>query len=164
MRNKKGFLLAEETLKIILAVISIGFLVYFLTALYFTNQSSKDLEQAEASLEHLIEQINLESETVEIYNPSSKLIDKWWITSWPREGVKPKKCSNLDWENCICVCERLFTGLPQGYADDCDSEGMCVQNPSNLVVKVGEDQAPIEIKNPPITLLIDKENKKITKK
>ena len=32
--NRKGFLLAEETLKIILALIAITFLVYFLVSLY----------------------------------------------------------------------------------------------------------------------------------
>ncbi|KKK68866.1 hypothetical protein LCGC14_2939740, partial [marine sediment metagenome] len=35
--KKKGFLLAEETLKMILAVIAIGFLAFFLTSLYFNS-------------------------------------------------------------------------------------------------------------------------------
>ena len=69
-KNRKGFLLAEETLKIILAVISIGFLVYFLSALYFANQNSEELEQAEASLEFLINEINSGSDKVEIYKDS----------------------------------------------------------------------------------------------
>ena len=66
--NKKGFLLAEETLKIIIALISLGFLVYFLGALYFANQDSKELEQAKASLEFLVKEINDGRKEVTIFN------------------------------------------------------------------------------------------------
>src|SRR3989338_4460161 len=55
--EKRGFLLAEETLKIIIAVISIGFLIYFLAALYFASRDAEKLEQAGASLEFLINDI-----------------------------------------------------------------------------------------------------------
>ena len=44
--DKKGFLLAEETLKIILAVIAIGFLAYLLVSIYFNYRENKDLEMA----------------------------------------------------------------------------------------------------------------------
>ena len=57
-KNKKGFLLAEETLKIILALICIVFLVYFLVYLYFSNVDSKKLEQAKSSLDYLFKEIN----------------------------------------------------------------------------------------------------------
>ena len=64
--NKRGFLLGEETLKIVLAVIAIGFLVFFLVSLYSSYTRNKDLELAEASLGYLIEGINSGSEEVEI--------------------------------------------------------------------------------------------------
>jgi len=48
--NKKGFLLAEETLKIVVAVISITFLIYFLTSLYFARIDGENLRKAEAVL------------------------------------------------------------------------------------------------------------------
>ena len=44
LKNKKGFLLAEETLKIILAVIAIGFLAYLLFSIYKSGSDSKNLE------------------------------------------------------------------------------------------------------------------------
>ena len=80
--QRKGFLLAEETLKIIIAVISIGFLVYFLAALYFANRDAEKLEQAGASLEFLISEVNLQREEVVLYNPEG-----WVLTSWPH-GVR----------------------------------------------------------------------------
>ena len=54
MKCKKGFLLVEETLKIIIALISLIFLVYFLVSLYMANQNAKNLEWAKSSLNHLI--------------------------------------------------------------------------------------------------------------
>ena len=50
MKNKKGFLLAEETLKMVLAVICIGFLIAFLFALYFNNVNNAKFLQAESVL------------------------------------------------------------------------------------------------------------------
>ncbi len=106
-KNRNGFLLAEETLKIILAVISIGFLVYFLSALYFANQNSKDLEQAKASLKHLVDGINSGSNKIEIYNPSSSAIvpGGWILISFPLEGnIFPDKCNDKKW--CIKMTTR----------------------------------------------------------
>ena len=157
-KNRKGFLLAEETLKIILAVISIGFLVYFLGALYFANQNDEKLEQAKASLEHLVSEINSMEEgevrKVEIYNPSSQLIplEDWFITNWPhkQDGKFPESCNK---NKCVCICEK-DGGLDVG---DCNDEGICLEN--DFMV---EDEK-IKIENPPLNLLIDKLNKKITK-
>src|SRR3989339_357732 len=96
--NNRGFLLAEETLKILLALISISFLIYFLTALYFSGQDSKKLEFAKSSLEFLMDEINLGSQSVEVYNPEG-----WVIVSWSNE--MPLSCSNLGYKSCICICD-----------------------------------------------------------
>lgn len=47
IKNKKGFLLANETLKIIIAVICIGFLIYFLAMLYLSKSGTQDKMDAE---------------------------------------------------------------------------------------------------------------------
>jgi len=156
--DKKGFLLAEETLKIILAVIAISFLAYFLFSLYNTNKTAKDLELAKESLNHLIQEINAERTEVQIYNPKG-----WEIYSWPNtyargilfwktteEGIS-QSCLNLGWSSCICICKKATP-------DKCDSKGICLDNPQGFSF---EDS--IKIKNPPITLLIDSQNKIITK-
>jgi len=125
--NKKGFLLAEETLKIVLAVISIGFLVYFLYALYFANQGNEELEQAEASLEYLIEQINFGSETVEIYNPEDDLLTFWQIAFFDssREYI-PESCKSQKWDSCVCICGPSSLSKDEESAvKTCDTNGAC---------------------------------------
>ena len=144
--NKRGFLLAEETLKLIVAVIAIGFLVYLLIALYFSFRTSQELEQAKSSLNFLLSEINSGKERVEIYNPKG-----WWIGTWDQLGVPyPKSCSNLGWASCICICE-------EDSAESCDSDGVCLNNPQRF-----EIDGNIKITNPPITLNIDQTNKKIS--
>lgn len=163
--DKKGFLLAEETLKIILAVIAIGFLAYFLFSLYSVGKDSQNLEYAESSLNLLVDGISKPRPEVEIPNPR-----EWMISSWPntyltgfrpfgintpftgtKEGI-PQSCLNLGWSSCICICKKATP-------DKCDSKGICLDNPQGFSF---EDS--IKIKNPPITLLIDYQNKIISKK
>jgi len=157
--DKKGFLLAEETLKIILAVIAIGFLAYLLFSLYNTGKDSRDLKLAEESLDFLVKEINAQRAEVEIYNPKGWVVYSWsntytkgilfWKTT--EEGM-PMSCSNLGWGSCICICKK-------DTPDKCDSKGTCLDNPEGFLI---EDS--IEIKDPPITLLIDYDDKIISKK
>lgn len=155
MKNKKGELLVSETLKIILALISIGFLIYFLTALYSGNKDSKDLEFAKDSLQLLTEGLNSNLSKIEIYNPKN-----WVIGSWPHsfttgrlvwakteEGM-PKSCSNLGWNNCVCIC-------PKDNPDECDEKGTCIEN--EFVIGEGN----LKIEKLRLVLIIDYENKKI---
>lgn len=158
--DKKGFLLAEETLKIILAVIAIGFLAFLLFSLYNTNKTAKDLELAEESLDFLVQEINAQRAEADIYNPK-----KWMIYSWPNTYTKgillwktteegmPMSCFNLGWSSCICICKK-------DTPDKCDSAGICLDNPQGFSF---EDS--IKIKDPlPITLLINYQNKIISKR
>ena len=171
--NKKGFLLAEETLKMIIALIAISFLIYFLTALYFSNQDSENLELAEASLEHLMEEINSESKEVLIFNPEG-----WVIISWPyeEEDKLPNSCSILGWGNCICIVEDIgavgkavsvlpgIDSLREKYLKKSSEteKSICMKNPKNLVTKGGESQIPLPIQ-PPLNLKINYEEKTIMK-
>lgn len=156
--NKKGFLLGEETLKIMLAVICIGFLAFLLFSIYGARNDAVNLEFAKESLNFLSQEINAEKISVEIYNPKG-----WNIGVWPHdvetglpmfkktESQYPKFCSNLGWEECICICE-------ENNDKSCNNNGICVNNEKNLKINEGN----IEIKNPPITLNIDYLNNKIS--
>ena len=160
-KNKRGFLLAEETLKIILAVIAIGFLAYLLFSVYNANKSAKDLELAEASLEHIIESANSGLTEIEIYNPSTR--DAWFIIGWPVSGEKPLYCANLGWEKCLCICKLADLGLmsPSKLKDRCDENGVCKES-SVSVNNNGEFY--IQIKEPlPLELKIN-EGKEISQK
>jgi len=162
MKDKKGFLLAEETLKIVIALIALGILFYFLASLYFAHNLNKDLELAEASLKYLVKKLNEEVESAEIYNP--KAFKKWYIVSWPYGDKIPRSCSNFGWENCICICKNggaklagLSVGIPQEkMAKDCDSAGVCSEmNKRTLVKGVLDKQSPMNIVNPPLQLNIN---------
>jgi len=170
--NKKGFLLAEETLKIVIAVICILFLAGFLISIYLKNKTDNDLELAKASLEYLIEEINAKHSPVEIYNPKG-----WVISSWPYGAQKklPKSCENLGWKSCICISKDVGLGkqvislLPftqsnlDYFIDNSDNNGFCLENSGNLIVNKGPSiQGPIVISSP-FTLNIDYANNKITK-
>ena len=161
MKNNRGFLLAEETLKIIIAVICIGFLAYFLISVYMKSKTDENLEFARASLEHLMKEAdsikNGEMRNVEIWNPKD-----WVVVSWPHLSeqswgnkylfgmfgdagginVNPLSCSNLGWENCLCICNG------KNY-EDCDKEGICFQNDFKV------DGNSIKIENLPLQLKIE---------
>jgi len=152
MKSKRGFLLASETLKIVIAVICIGFLVYFLVSLYLTSKSSKDLEFAKESLSYLVDEIKGGKIEIEIYNPKNWVIGIWphevdvggvfgiWTT---REERIPKSCSNIGWENCICICK-------SDNPDECDNNGVCLENTFEIDI----ENKSIQISKVPFTIEI----------
>jgi len=144
--TKRGFLLAEETLKLIIALIAIGFLVYLLVSIYFSTQNSKELEQARATISNVINESVKGSSSIGVYNPKN-----WWILSWSQEKNIPTSCLNIGLESCICVC-------PKEDKDTCDEKGVCIDNKGFSIQ--GND---IKLENLPITLKIDQTNKIISK-
>lgn len=147
--EKRGFLLAEETLKIILAVIVLIILVGLLAKLYYGHKNNQELLQAEATLIRLNQEISSLSlgvpKTFDIQNPVKKGLgsnfDFWVLHSWPYNGVYPKKCSNIGWDNCLCIC-KSFTPLPfksieQQAANKCDKIGVCFESQQISIVTDG---------------------------
>ena len=132
-KNRKGFLLAEEVVKIIIAVIAIGLLSYLLFSLYNLNRTSNELELAESSLEHIVQELNSGRDEIEIFNPKG-----WWIVTDASSG-----------EENLCICEN---------PEKCERAGACLQNPNGF--SVGEE---IEIDKPPIILKINYGDKTISK-
>ncbi len=133
--NKKGFFLAEETMKIVLALICVAFLVYFLVSIYYSNQKDKNFEFAKSSLQGLVEAVNSKSSDFEIFNPKG-----FYILSWPLDDIRPASCENLNWANCICICQKsktsslrwlVGTSENEALSDDCD-EWPCLQAPDSL--------------------------------
>ncbi|MDP3987005.1 MAG: hypothetical protein Q8P81_02150 [Nanoarchaeota archaeon] len=156
-KGKKGFLLAEETLKMILALISIGILAFLLFSIYGAREDAKNLELARESLDRLVQEINADATEVEIYNPSG-----WWIVSWPgnyeegffpfketRSNGMPKSCENLGWSSCVCICD-------DASPNKCDSMGACFENQKLFSLDA------IQIENPPVTLNLNYDSRLIT--
>lgn len=172
--NKKGFLLGEETVKIILAVVAIVFLVFLLYSLYNNYSNNQDLEYAKSSLTYLMGQINSKSASAEIYNPNG-----WNIASFPQAATSrggstmPKSCSSVGWENCICIykLQGSFFGIPNA-ADSADKEGTCQQSDFVITGSSATNAGGIAggtyvltkgipIQNPPVTLAINYQTKTI---
>ena len=157
--GKKGFLLGEETLKIIIAVICIMFLVYLLVSLYLSGRDNS-LELAKSSLDHLIEGLNAGNSRIEIYNP-----DGWGIASFPFSSPipfsdqLPNICVDNKWESCICICSQ-----PKGSAGatnyfmacNTKNKGECRESDFSVDGGAGNN---IDIQNPPVVLNVDYENK-----
>ena len=131
MKNRKGNLLPEEVLKIVIAVICIIFLVFLLVSLYFSLTGDQKKKQADAvmknenGLEEEIERINAGGAPLEqgklIPNPSD-----WYIFSFTGEEVKPNKCAG---ENCVCICEAVVLNIfnwQKRQVEKCDKKGSCV--------------------------------------
>lgn len=100
IKNKRGFLLGEETLKIILAVICIIFLVYLLGSLYYNSVRDKEVPLAKASVEYIIKEVNAGATEIQIYNPEG-----WEILNFK--------------ENLLCICKNI---------DECDPDDTCVES------------------------------------
>lgn len=158
--HKKGFLLAEETLKIVIAFIAITFLIYFLTSLYFANQTSKDLKEAEETLGRIgdiIKELSEgDSELQDISNPQG-----WHLFSFT-EDEKPNTCTG---KSCLCICDKvlidsgLFGFISGRQAKECNEDGAC------LAVSELKKFNEIEIKNPGEGLTqisIEKQNNEIS--
>jgi len=157
--GEKGFLLAEETLKIVVSLIVVGFLVYFLYSLYFSNSENKELQQAEASLTYLKNQLDSGNTEAILFNPGG-----WSLLSWPYENEIPNSCSKENWKNCICICNNPTFLTSGNFKDNCNNseKGVCLENTGNFEVTQDNIQLPIKIENPPVILKI--ENKKISRK
>ncbi len=128
--NKKGNLLPEEVLKILIAVICLGFLVFLLVSLYFSMTGEQGKKEAEASMKGAnglakeIERVNLggipDEQGKLIPNPSG-----WYVFSFVREDIKPNLCTG---ENCICICQGVVVNIfnwQKRQIGKCDDKGTC---------------------------------------
>jgi hypothetical protein len=151
MRNKKGFFLAEETIKMVLALIVLGFLSYFLTSIYMNNKNSQDKEFAIATLDNLLVEVGSKSVSYEILNP-----EDWFLINWPTEYTEgwgpwaneinglPLACENVGWTSCICFCLEVDP-------NECDEDGYCLNNDKGISIEGNV----IEIEEVPLNLNLE---------
>jgi hypothetical protein len=122
--NNKGFLLAEETLKIIIAVICIGLLIYLLVSIYNNKAGGEKKLLAKGTLERTQEIISSlsegGSESQDLVNP-----EKWYFMSFVGNEIKPNSCLG---KNCICICENAwdYKDKFQRQQKRCDEKGECI--------------------------------------
>jgi hypothetical protein len=153
--NKRGNLLPEEVLKIVIAVICIGFLVFLLVSLYFSITGEQKSKEAEAVIKgkngiaEEVQRINAGG----AYNEQGFLIPNpagWYLFSFT-EDKKPNSCGGI---NCLCICEDVIYILDwqKRLLNKCDEKGTCA-TVSNL-----KEFDKIKIENNGVIVLIKKVN------
>jgi hypothetical protein len=125
MRNdKRGFLLADETLKIIIGVICIALLAYLLISIYNNKVGGEKKILAKGVLDRTQEIISSlkdgETEKQDLVNPEG-----WYFMSFTGNSVKPNSCIG---KNCICVCDNAWDYKERfnRQAKKCDESGECL--------------------------------------
>jgi len=153
MRSRRGFLLAETVLKVVIALICIGFLISFLISLYYSKIEGQKLVEAENVLDRMneiISDVNLVESEYEIPNPAG-----WCLVGFSG-GNAPGLCAG---DNCMCICPNDRSDVIFGtQLTECQENGKC------LVVKNLKKFDEIEIKAPKnglTNILIKKENQEI---
>ncbi len=155
--NKKATLLPEEVLRIIIAAICIGFLIYLFVSLYFSVIGEQNKKLAAASMKEVISEeitsINsggeFKEQGIRIPNPSG-----WYVFSFVNEDLKPNLCTS---QNCVCICEDVTYILDwqKRLAKKCDDRGSCI------VVSNLKKFDKIKIERDGTALLIKKVNNEI---
>jgi len=139
MKNKKGFLLGEYTLKTIIAVLAVLLLLYLLFVLYSSFTDKQNFERAEATLDNLNEKMidakSGNAVSLPLLEPNS-----WLLISYTGLA-KPEACT----DNCICLCAdgvRDKLKLWQDQIDRCDVRGVCKnfdENINEFTIKIRTD-------------------------
>jgi hypothetical protein len=122
--NKKGFLLGEETVKIVIAVVCIVFLIALLVTVYLSVSGDQQSIEAKASMENvLVKEIKgvdaggqVRPEGILIPNPAG-----WSLFSFIEGDKKPNLCAG---DNCICICQNTIN-LFNWQINACDKRGTC---------------------------------------
>jgi hypothetical protein len=123
--NKKGFLLGEETVKIVIAVVCIVFLIALLVLVYLSVSGDQQSKEAKNSMENvLIKEIKnvdvggqVNSTGTFIPNPGG-----WFLFSFIEGDKKPNLCAG---QNCICLCQNILINLFDRQIAACDKKGTC---------------------------------------
>ena len=136
-KNKKGFLLAEQTVKLVIALIAIGFLVFLLVSLYYGRATAEKKKQAIETLtgDNMIEghlrniRVDGDIANVSILTPRG-----WDFFSFTGNNPKPNDCRG---QNCLCICDSvwavswnsLWTSERERQINECEKNGACLVIP-----------------------------------
>ena len=121
-------LVAEEVVKMVIAVICLSFLVYLLATVYYSNADSQNKEKAQSVVDRIDEAVNAvsidKSTSFEITDVSPS---GWNFFSFVGDDKKPNSCAN---ENCLCICEKVsfddFLIWKDRQISKCDDDGVCL--------------------------------------
>ncbi len=137
MKNKRGFLLGEFTLKVVVAVICLVVLIFLVYKVYSSYTERSKLEHAQATMNLLIERIA----QAEKNGQSDEILrePKGWVMYYFKNG-EPDKCGG---ESCLCICSE---GWFSSRISECNSLGICGKTASNIVNFGDDKKIKIEVK------------------
>lgn len=126
MKNKRGFLLGEETVKVVIAVICIGFLVYLLVSIYFSYTDSQKTKEATSVIsgDHGIAKEINRINSGGVPNEQGFLVpnpNDWYVFGFT-EAKKPNLCAG---QSCICICGKVLIDFFDAQINECDDKGAC---------------------------------------
>ena len=141
-RDKKGELLVNETLKIILSVIVIGVLVFFLTSLYFSKVYDEKFLSAQSTIERISEIVDAGGGEVDA------LVPKDWSVFAFVMAEKPNSCAG---QSCLCLCDSpSWYEVRTTQLEECSEKGVCTVVPGMVdfeEIKIEKDLTSIKIEN-----------------
>jgi hypothetical protein len=132
MLSKKGFMLGEYTLKIIISVLCLLLLFYLLFTLYSGYKKDKDIRNAKSVLDSLGVTMNLAKEKGQQQDFSVLGFEGWALISYQKGEKRPLECG----DNCICLCPSAdggynVIGIDVGMTEEeiqinhCNRAGVC---------------------------------------
>ena len=122
--NKKGMLLAEYSLKMIIAILALLLLIYLFSVWYSSLIDKQNFQRAEATLGDLKDRMVDAKKNIQVFpllEPNS-----WKLISYTGP-VLPEAC----FKNCICLCEDVkWTDKAKVFwiptqLDKCNVRGVC---------------------------------------
>lgn len=136
MKSKRGFMLGEYTLKVIIAVLCLLLLVYLLFRLYSNYENEKDLRMAESVLNDLSDTMIVAREKGLVQEFTVLGPNEWVLISYSKGENRPLSCKN----SCICLCKH-YEGIwwqyePEKVVNWCNTRGMC-KNFDDRIKKFG---------------------------
>jgi len=149
--NKRGNMLAEYTLKVIIAAMSLLLLIYLLFALYSSFTQKQNFDRAEATLDGLDEKM-IDARNLNEKQSHVLLEPNGWVLLSYTSGKKPDECQ----DNCICLCEAKGTGSwkrayiwAQDQIEKCNLRGVCKdysEDLSDFEIELDETDVEVEFK------------------
>jgi len=119
--KKRGMLLTEEVLKMVIAVIGLVLLSYFLVSFFYSDAREKKQRDATATIEEIadvISKLGVEGGNVTALQPQ-----RWTLFSFTAAEKKPNQCAG---QNCICICNKVVGDIFDRQIKKCTKEGACL--------------------------------------
>ena len=120
MKQKRGMLLTEEVLKMVVAIIGLALLAYFLISFFSSDTKAKKQKEAAETIDKISQVLShtVDSSEIDTIQPQ-----RWTLFSFTNSEKKPNQCSG---QNCVCICNKVIGDLFDRQIKKCSKEGSCL--------------------------------------